>query len=221
MAATPELRGPQVAPSILAADFGRLREQVETVQAAGARIIHVDIMDGHFVPPLSLGPGACEALRDLGLHLEVHLMVEHPERTQIDAFAEAGAGTIIVHAEATPNVHYALQAIRAHGCLAGLAVCPATPLEIFRELSLDVALLMTVNPGWGGQAFIPESLGRLERLRQIVGPDVEIEVDGGVDRATAAPARAAGASRFVAGTAVFGAPDPAAAFAELTALVAD
>lgn len=219
MPATPELRGPQVAPSILAADFGRLREQVETVRAAGARIIHVDVMDGHFVPPLSMGPGACEALRDLGLHLEVHLMVEHPERTQIDAFAKAGAGTIVVHAEATPNVHYALQAIRAHGCLAGLAVCPATPLAVYGDVEVDMALLMTVNPGWGGQAFIPESLDRLVRLREIVGPDVEIEVDGGVDRATAAPARDAGASRFVAGTAVFGTPDPAAAFAELTALV--
>jgi ribulose-phosphate 3-epimerase len=219
VSADPALRGPQIAPSILAADMGRLREQVQQVADAGARIVHVDIMDGHFVPPLSMGPGACAALRDLGLHLEVHLMVEHPERTQIDAFAAAGAGTIIVHAEATPNVHYALQAIRAHGCRAGLAVCPATPLEVFREVELDVALLMTVNPGWGGQAFIPESYDRLRRLREIVGPDVEIEVDGGVDRETAAPARAAGASRFVAGTAVFGAPDPAAAFAELTGLV--
>jgi ribulose-phosphate 3-epimerase len=213
------IRGPQVAPSILAADMGRLREQVQEVAAAGARIVHVDIMDGHFVPPLSMGPGACAALRDLGLHLEVHLMVEQPERTQIDAFADAGAHTIIVHAEATPNVHYALQAVRAHGCLAGLAVCPATPLEAFREVEVDVALLMTVNPGWGGQSFIPESLDRLRRLREIVGPEVEIEVDGGVDRTTAAAAAAAGASRFVAGTAVFGAPDPAAAFRELAALV--
>ncbi len=214
-----QIRGPQVAPSILAADMGRLREQVREVADAGARIVHVDIMDGHFVPPLSMGPSACAALRDLGLHLEVHLMVEHPERTQIDAFAAAGAHTIIVHADATPNVHYALQAIRAHGCLAGLAVCPATPLDAFREVEVDVALLMTVNPGWGGQSFIPESLERLRRLREIVGPEVEIEVDGGVDRTTAAPARAAGASRFVAGTAVFGAPDPAAAFRELTGLV--
>jgi ribulose-phosphate 3-epimerase len=214
------MRCPQVAPSILAADMGRLREQVEIVAGAGARIVHVDIMDGHFVPPLSMGPGACAALRDLGLHLEVHLMVQHPERTQIDAFAAAGADTIIVHAEATPNLHYALHAVRGHGCLAGLAVCPATPLEAFAEVEVDVALLMTVNPGWGGQSFIPESLDRLRRLRGMLGPDVEIEVDGGVDRTTAAPARAAGASRFVAGTAVFGAQDPAAAFAELAALVA-
>ncbi len=207
----------EVAPSILAADHGRLREQVETVQAAGATVIHVDVMDGHFVPPLALGPGAVTALRDLGLHLEVHLMVDRPERTQIAAFAQAGAGTIYVHAEATPHLNYALAQIRAAGCLAGLALTPSTPLDVFREVDADIALLMTVNPGWGGQAFIPSSLDKVARLRALLGPDVPIEVDGGVDAGTAGPVAAAGATRLVAGTAVFGSDDPAAAYARILA----
>lgn len=207
----------EVAPSILAADFGRLREQVEIVRAAGAGIVHIDVMDGHFVPPLSMGPPACAALRDMGMHLEVHLMVERPERTQIGDFAAAGADTITVHAEATPHVHYALQAIRAAGCLAGLAVNPATPLAVFDGADIDVALLMTVNPGWGGQRFIDGSLERIAQLRGIVGDDVVIEVDGGVDAQTAGPCAAAGATRFVAGTAVFKAPDPAQAFRDIAA----
>jgi len=205
----------EVAPSILAADHGRLREQVETVKAAGARVIHVDVMDGHFVPPLALGPGAVAALRDLDLHLEVHLMVDRPERTQIAAFADAGAGTIYVHAEATPHVNYALQQIRDAGCQAGLALTPSTPLEIFSEVVADIALLMTVNPGWGGQAFIPSSLDKIRRLRDLLGPDVPIEVDGGVDERTAGPVAAAGATRLVAGTAVFGTDDPAAAYSRI------
>lgn len=206
-----------VAPSILAADFGRLREQVDEVRGAGARIIHVDVMDGHFVPPLSMGPPACAALQGLGLHLEVHLMVERPERNQIADFAAAGAHTIIVHAEATPHVHYALQAVRDAGCLAGLAVNPGTPLEVFDGADLDLALLMTVNPGWGGQRFIDGSLARIARLRELVGDDLPIEVDGGVDAATAGLCAAAGATRFVAGTAVFRAQDPAQAFRDITA----
>lgn len=207
----------QVAPSVLAADFGRLREQVELVREAGAEIVHIDVMDGHFVPPLSMGPAVCEALRDAGLHLEVHLMVEHPERDHIASFAEAGAHTIIVHAEATPAVHYALQAIRERGCLAGLAVNPATPPGVFAEVDVDLALCMTVNPGWGGQSFIPTSLDKIARIRAIVGEGVEIEVDGGVDARTAGPCAAAGATRFVAGTAVFRSDDPAAAFREISA----
>lgn len=219
MSGVPAPPGRQVAPSILAADFGNLLAQVEAVQAAGARMVHVDVMDGRFVPPLSMGPNVCDALRHLGLHLDVHLMVERPERTQIAAFAAAGADTISVHAEATPNVHRALQLVRDAGCLAGLAVNPATPLEVFAEVEIDVALLMTVNPGWGGQAFIPSSLDRVRRLRSLVGDGVAIEVDGGVDARTAGPCAEAGADRFVAGTAVFGADDPAAAFAEIAAAV--
>jgi ribulose-phosphate 3-epimerase len=206
----------EIAPSVLSADFGRLREQVQEVQAVGARVIHIDVMDGHFVPPLSMGPPVCRALRGLGLHLEVHLMVERPER-QVASFAEAGADTIIVHAEATPNVHYALGAVRDAGCLAGLAVNPATPLGIFAEVEVDVALCMSVNPGWGGQAFIPASLDRIARLRAIIGQDPVLEVDGGVDGRTAGPCVEAGATRLVAGNAVFGADDPAAAYGAIAA----
>jgi len=208
---------PQVAPSILSADFGVLREQVSLVQAAGAEVIHVDIMDGHFVPPLSMGPPACEALRGMGLHLEVHLMVEHPETTQIAAFAEAGAGTIIIHAEATPAVDYALGLIRDHGCRAGLAVNPATPTDFYEEVEVDLALCMTVNPGWGGQGFIPGSLEKIARMRELLPEQTVLEVDGGIDESTAGPAVAAGAQRLVAGSAVFGTDDPAAAYRAILA----
>jgi ribulose-phosphate 3-epimerase len=205
----------RIAPSILAADFGRLREQVREVLDAGASVIHVDVMDGHFVPPITMGPNAVEALRDLGAHLDVHLMIERPER-QVADFARAGAGTVTIHAEATPHLDYTLEAIRDAGCRAGLAVCPSTPLAVFGEVEPDQALCMTVNPGWGGQAFIPRSLDRIRRLRALIGDDADLEVDGGIDAGTAGPCAEAGASLFVAGTAVFGAPDPAAAYAELT-----
>jgi ribulose-phosphate 3-epimerase len=206
----------RIAPSILAADFGRLREQVREVVDAGAEVIHIDIMDGHFVPTLSMGPQAVSALRDFDVLLDVHLMVERPER-HVAAFASAGANTIIVHAEATPHVHYAVQAIREAGVEAGVAITPSTPVEALAEVRGDLwsALCMTVNPGWGGQAFISSSLDKIGRLRQLVGPQVEVEVDGGIDRDTAGPCAQAGASLFVAGTSVFGAPDPAAAYAEI------
>jgi ribulose-phosphate 3-epimerase len=209
---------PRVAPSILAADFGRLRDDARTLVDAGATVLHVDVMDGHFVPPLTMGPNACEALRDLGAHLDVHLMVERPER-HIEAFAAAGAGTVIVHVEATPHVHYALQAVRAAGCRAGLALNPATPAEAIREVArhVDQVLCMTVNPGWGGQPFIPASIDKLRRLRALLPDDVDLEVDGGIDEETAGSCAQAGATLFVAGTAVFGAPDPAAAFHAITA----
>jgi ribulose-phosphate 3-epimerase len=211
-----------VAPSVLAADFARLGDQVDTVLRAGARVIHVDIMDAHFVPVLSMGPSVVEALaervHDAGASIDVHLMVERPER-HVETFARAGADSITVHVEATPHVHYALQSIRGAGCRAGLALCPATPVSAAAEVvdDLDVLLCMTVNPGWGGQEFIPSSLAKLERLSAMLAPGTALEVDGGIDARTAGPCARSGATLFVAGTAVFGAEDPAAAVAEITA----
>jgi ribulose-phosphate 3-epimerase len=215
-----QLRG--IAPSILAADFGRLTEQVETVLDAGARVIHVDVMDGHFVPPITMGPLAVEALAEsvhgAGAAIDVHLMIERPER-QVEAFATAGADSVTVHYEATPHVHYALQAVREAGCNAGLALNPGTPVEAVRDLTeeVDMVLCMTVNPGWGGQAFLEHSLDRLQRLRALLGPEKAIEVDGGIDERTIGRCARAGATVFVAGTAVFGAPDPAAAVRAISA----
>ena len=211
-----------VAPSILAADFARLSEQVGAVLDAGATVIHVDVMDGHFVPPISMGALVVEALadqiHDAGALVDVHLMVERPER-QIDDFAKAGADNITIHVEATPHVHYALQAVRAAGCTAGLALCPATPVAAASEVVADIDLLlcMTVNPGWGGQEFLESSLDKLKRLRELLGPGVAIEVDGGIDVTTAGPCAAAGATAFVAGSAVFGTADPGNAYREIAA----
>jgi ribulose-phosphate 3-epimerase len=214
-----------IAPSILAADFGRLAEQVQTVLEAGAKVIHVDIMDGHFVPPLTMGPAHVEALAPIvhqaGAYIDVHLMVERPER-HIDAFAQAGADSITVHYEATPHVHYALQAVRQAGCASGLALNPGTPAEVVRDLTdeADMVLCMTVNPGWGGQDFLEHSLDRLERLRALLGPDTPLEVDGGIDEQTAPRCARAGATVFVAGTAVFGAPDPQQAVRAISSAIA-
>jgi ribulose-phosphate 3-epimerase len=208
----------RIAPSILAADFGRLREQVREVVDAGAEVIHVDIMDGHFVPTFSMGPKSVEALREFDVLLDVHLMIDRPERHLAD-FASAGATNITVHFEATPHVHYAVQAIREAGCTAGVAITPSTPVEALTEIHGELwsALCMTVNPGWGGQQFIPASLDKIRRLRGLIGPEVELEVDGGVDSETAGPCAEAGASLFVAGTSVFGSPDPGAAFRQVAA----
>jgi ribulose-phosphate 3-epimerase len=218
----PLLQDVRVAPSILAADFARLGEQVETVMDAGARVIHVDVMDGHFVPPISIGALVVEALREL-VHardgvLDVHLMVERPER-RIEEFAAAGADTLIVHWEATPHVHYALKATREAGLHAGLAINPATPPEAVLGLAevFDHLLCMTVNPGWGGQAYIDTSTAKVARLRELLGPAVPVEVDGGIDAASAGAVSAAGATLFVAGSSIFGAQDPATAYREIAA----
>jgi ribulose-phosphate 3-epimerase len=176
-------------------------------------------MDGHFVPTFSLGPQAVAVLRDFDVLLEVHLMVDRPERHVAD-FASAGANNIVVHAEATPHVHYAIHAIQEAGATAGVAITPSTPVEALAEIrgNLWSALCMTVNPGWGGQPFIPASLDKIRRLRALVGPGVEVEVDGGIDRETAGPCADAGATLFVAGTSVFGTSDPASAYAEIARL---
>jgi ribulose-phosphate 3-epimerase len=220
--ALPELR---VAPSILSADFARLGAQVGEVLEAGARVIHVDVMDGHFVPPITFGPVIVGALADrvhsVGGIIDVHLMIERPERLVTD-FAKAGADNITVHVEATPHLHYALSAIREAGCTAGAAICPGTPAEALAEVAestLDLALCMSVNPGWGSQKLIPASLGKLARMRAALPDRIAVEVDGGVHEQTAGAVTEAGANLLVTGSAVFGAEDPAGAYREIVAAV--
>jgi ribulose-phosphate 3-epimerase len=210
-----------VAPSILSADFAQLAAQVHEVMNAGARVIHCDVMDGHFVPPITFGPMVVATLRDAlpdDAYLDVHLMIERPER-HVEAFAKAGADGITIHAEATPHIDYTLSAIREAGCKAGLVVCPGTPPDYYAEVDVDLALIMTVNPGWGGQAFIRSQLDKIRRVRAMLGDGIPIEVDGGVNAETAAECAEAGATWFVAGSAIFGSDDPAATFREIAQAV--
>jgi ribulose-phosphate 3-epimerase len=211
-----------IAPSLLSADFARLERDVLAVMEAGARVMHVDTMDGRFVPPITIGSLVVEALDELvherGGILDCHLMVERPER-QIELFAKAGADVITIHPEATPHIHYALRMIRDAGCLAGVTINPGTPVEVVEPVAeiVDLCLLMSVNPGWGGQRYIPSSTGRLRRLRELLPPEVVLQVDGGISLETIDEARDAGAQVLVAGSSVFGADDPAAAYAALSA----
>jgi ribulose-phosphate 3-epimerase len=213
-----------VEPSILSADYARLGEQIAVVMGAGARGIHVDVMDGHFVPPITIGTVIVEAVRDqvheAGGMLDCHLMIERPER-QVAEFAKAGADSITIQLEATPNVHYVLMQIRDHGCLAGLAINPGTPPEAVSELVdvVDLVLCMTVNPGWGGQAFIERSPEKVRQLRKVLGPGIPIQVDGGISAETAPRVKREGASLFVSGSQIFHAPDIAAAYRELAEVV--
>lgn len=202
----------KLAPSILAADFSRLGEQIRAAEEGGADLIHIDVMDGQFVPNITLGPLIVRACKRVTrLPLDVHLMIVQPERF-LEVFAEAGADTLTIHAEATPHLHSALQTIRTSGARAGLAVNPVTPLHVYREALpfIDRALLMSVNPGFGGQSFIDSTLRRLVTLsdwRDDLNPNCDIEVDGGIDRHTAPRAVEAGAEILVAGSAVFSGMD--------------
>ncbi len=210
-------QGVHVAPSILSADFSELREQVGEVLDAGAKVIHVDVMDGHFVPPITVGPLVVAALREqahgAGALLDVHLMIERPER-HVGDFVAAGADTVTFHAEATAHISYTAGLLREQGAGVGVAINPATPVGVLAEVAgaIDMALCMTVNPGWGGQQFIAHSLHKVERVAAIVGAEVAVQVDGGIDLETAPACRKAGANVFVAGSAIFGRGDPGEAY---------
>lgn len=213
-------RAVQISPSLLSADFTALGDAVRAVEQGGADLIHVDVMDGHFVPNITIGIPVVRALKRVATRpLDVHLMIEDPDR-HLEAFAAAGAGTITVHAEAVTHLHRTLSQIRALGARAGVALNPSTPVAAIEEIvnAIDCVLVMTVNPGFGGQAFIPESYDKVRRVRALLdarGSAANIEVDGGVDAGNAAALVKAGADILVAGAAIFGSGDAAAATAAL------
>lgn len=212
----------QLAPSILSADFSCLGDDIRRVMDEGVRVIHVDVMDGHFVPNITIGPVVVKAIsglvHDLGGVLDVHLMIDNPER-YIGDFADAGSDWLCIHAEACTHLNMTLSEIRGAGLKAGVSLNPATPIAALQEVTgdIDFALMMTVNPGFSGQEFIPSVLPKIKRARQLLPEGVGLEVDGGIDPATIGPVLETGANLFVAGSAVFGAPDPAAAARELMA----
>ncbi|NVN90011.1 MAG: ribulose-phosphate 3-epimerase [Desulfuromonadales bacterium] len=213
----------KIAPSILSADFSRLGDEIRALEAAGADYIHVDVMDGHFVPNITIGPLVVAAARTVtDLPLDVHLMIEHPD-CYIPDFAAAGADIIVVHAEAVHHLHRTVQLIKSLGKRAGVSLNPATPLGVLEYVldDLDLVLLMTVNPGFGGQSFIPACLPKIHDLRAMLdrrGSEAELEVDGGVKIENIAQISHAGANVFVAGSAVFGTPDYGATIAEMKRL---
>ncbi|SDO47009.1 ribulose-phosphate 3-epimerase [Desulforhopalus singaporensis] len=202
----------QIAPSILSADFTRLGQEIRAVEKAGADVIHIDVMDGHFVPNITIGPLVVEAAKRVATTpLDVHLMISDPDR-YVDAFADAGADWITVHAEACTHLHRTVSRIREKGRRPGVVLNPATPLTVLDYIleDVDIVMLMSVNPGFGGQSFIPSSLGKIWQLRQtidVMGLDVDIEVDGGISPLSIADVAEAGANVFVAGSAVYGSDD--------------
>ncbi|MGQ0571273.1 MAG: ribulose-phosphate 3-epimerase [Armatimonadota bacterium] len=216
--------GVQIAPSILSADFAALGDAIRTAERGGANRLHVDVMDGHFVPPITIGAIVVEAVRRVsGLPIDVHLMVSNPER-HFEAFARAGASSLALHLEATAHPHRALTAIRGLGCQAGIALNPGSQPDACEELrdTLDVILVMSVNPGYGGQAFLPAVLPKIGRIRSLLGsPGARIDIDGGISAQTARAAVGAGADVLIAGSAIFQAPEGIeAAIARLRAAAA-